>query len=249
MAVQSKQRNPKWNRDELILVLDFYLKHYPKIPDKKSEAISLLSAQLNDLGTELSHSNGGTFRNANGVYMKMMNFHSINPDHDGKGLKAGGKLDRVIWTEFASDRSRLQKTGTAIREAVQDGGAAGLLNSEVADPTEEDAQEGRVLTRIHKTYERDPKLVKRKKKSVLSAKGKLECECCGFNFHKRYGARGEEYIECHHNNPVSDIKLGQRTSLSDLSLVCSNCHRMIHRFRPWLTIKQLKESIAANRTP
>jgi 5-methylcytosine-specific restriction protein A len=25
-----------------------------------------------------------------------------------------------------------------------------------------------------------------------------------------------------------------------LELVCSNCHRMIHRRRPWLTIEQLR---------
>jgi len=244
-----KKRNPKWNRDELILVLDLYLKNYPKIPDKKSEIVLSLSDLLNNLELKLSGTTGSTFRNANGVYMKMMNFHAINPAHEGKGLKAGAKLDRVIWDEFSDDKDRLFQIADAIREAVS--GKSNLPLAAVAeDPSEQDAQEGRILTRIHKYYERDPKLVKRKKAQVLSELGKLECECCQFDFMKVYGKRGEDYIECHHKNPVSELKKGQRTKLADLALVCSNCHRMIHRFRPWLTIEQLKKIIEAslNRT-
>ncbi|REJ16166.1 MAG: restriction endonuclease, partial [Bacillaceae bacterium] len=29
----------------------------------------------------------------------------------------------------------------------------------------------------------------------------------------------------------------------DIVLVCSNCHRMLHRRRPWLTKEQLKDLI------
>ena len=39
-------RNPPWNRDELIVTLDFYLRHTPSIPGKKSSEISELSGLL-----------------------------------------------------------------------------------------------------------------------------------------------------------------------------------------------------------
>ena len=37
------------------------------------------------------------------------------------------------------------------------------------------------------------------------------------------------------------MKINQKTRLNDLSLLCSNCHKMIHRKSPWLTIEQLKK--------
>ena len=45
--------------------------------------------------------------------------------------------------------------------------------------------------------------------------------------------------ECHHTVPVSEYGSGARTQLRDLALVCANCHRMLHRRRPWLTIDEL----------
>ena len=49
------------------------------------------------------------------------------------------------------------------------------------------------------------------------------------------------FIECHHNIPLHEKENERLTKLSDLSLLCSNCHRMIHRKKKWLTIKELKE--------
>ncbi|MDO6522910.1 HNH endonuclease [Shimia thalassica] len=46
-------------------------------------------------------------------------------------------------------------------------------------------------------------------------------------------------MECHHTVPVSEMKPGDKTKLSDLALVCANCHRMIHAKRPWLSIQEL----------
>jgi hypothetical protein len=38
---------------------------------------------------------------------------------------------------------------------------------------------------------------------------------------------------------LSEYIQGQKTKLQDLALVCANCHRMLHRRRPWLSIKEL----------
>ncbi|MDP6032209.1 MAG: HNH endonuclease [Alphaproteobacteria bacterium] len=42
---------------------------------------------------------------------------------------------------------------------------------------------------------------------------------------------------------MSKLEVGERTKLSDLVLLCSNCHRMVHRKRPWLTVRELRELI------
>ena len=205
------KRNPKWNRDELILVLNCYLEHYPKIPGKKSEEVANLSNLLNALGSKLTGEISATFRNVNGVYMKMMNFHSVNPDHDGKGLKAGGKLGQEIWEEFSGDAKKLKLISRAIKLSIEDPNIL-PTNKVLKDETEAEAQEGRILTRVHRYRERYSKLVKKKKEKVFAETGKLECECCTFDFVETYGERGKGFIECHHINPVSEIERGRKPS-------------------------------------
>ncbi len=41
----------------------------------------------------------------------------------------------------------------------------------------------------------------------------------------------------------------QTSKLEDLVLVCSNCHRMIHRKRPWLSATELRGWICAFEAP
>ena len=118
-----------------------------------------------------------------------------------------------------------------------------IINHFRGDEEEEEGEEGQILTRTHRYRERNTKLVKRKKERVLKEQGTLSCEVCGFDFVKVYGDRGNGFIECHHTKPVSELKVGERTKISDLSLVCSNCHRMIHTKRPWLSVEELKDVI------
>jgi len=84
---------------------------------------------------------------------------------------------------------------------------------------------------------------------VLAETGALRCEACGFDFHETYGKLGEDFIECHHVTPVSELKAGATTRLSDLVVVCSNCHRMLHRRRPWLTAAELRVVVTSDSAP
>ena len=108
---------------------------------------------------------------------------------------------------------------------------------------EEEGNEGQVLSRVHRYRERDRKLVARKKEKFLQEHPRLVCQACGFNFQVQYGERGKDYIECHHTKPVSELSVGETTKLSDLILLCSNCHRIVHRRKPWLSIDELKQLI------
>lgn len=238
--------NPDWVRDELILALDFYLKHRPTPPDKFSAEIAELSAALKRLGSilfprlQLSES----FRNANGVHMKLMNFRRLDPQYtvDGKkGLSRGGKEEETVWKEFANDPARCDDVARAILTSINNISAVEVEQSE--DYGFEEAPEGRVLTRKHLTRERNRKLTEAKRKKVLRERGKLECEVCGFDFSIRYGLRGDGFIECHHTKPVATLSDGSTTNIKDLALVCANCHRMVHRRKPWLTIEELKEHL------
>jgi 5-methylcytosine-specific restriction protein A len=106
-----------------------------------------------------------------------------------------------------------------------------------------EAEEGRILTRIHRSRERSRQLVEQKKASVLKAHGSLRCEACAFDFELTYGERGKGFIEAHHVKPVHTLKPGERTRLEDLVLICSNCHRILHTRRPWLTMDELRQLV------
>jgi hypothetical protein len=108
------------------------------------------------------------------------------------------------------------------------------------------AAEGRELFRMHRIRERNRRLVALKKRSVLVSTGKLACEACGFDFAAVYGPRGDGFAECHHNYPISQSASDRRTRLSELAVVCANCHRMLHR-RPWLSVAELRELVRSRR--
>jgi predicted HNH restriction endonuclease len=104
--------------------------------------------------------------------------------------------------------------------------------------------EGRKKLRSHFLRERNSRLVQDAKHRFTQKHGHLFCEVCGFDFGKFYGEYGEGYIEAHHKTPFSELDVQEtHVSVDDLRMVCSNCHRMIHRKKPWLSVEQLREMI------
>jgi 5-methylcytosine-specific restriction enzyme A len=237
--------NPDWLRDELILALNVYLKHRPNPPGKDTTEIRDLSALLNRLGEKLfsPEDRSDTFRNVNGVYMKLMNFRRLDPQytaHGRIGLARGAKAEEEVWAEFADDPERCQEVSDAISATLDDPETEPAWIDPDVDEGIQDAPEGRLLTRKHVARERNRKLVQSKRKQVFKKQGRLACEACGFDFAACYGTRGDGFIECHHTKPVSSLVGGHRTHVNDLALVCANCHRIIHRTKPWLSIDELK---------
>ena len=115
------------------------------------------------------------------------------------------------------------------------------LGDAVQIPTsdEEGIAEGERILKVHKTSERNANLVAQFKRQLTT----FACVICGFDFGKRYGKLGAGYIECHHTKPVAEMKPGDKTKLTDLCAVCSNCHRMIHRSTPMLGVEQFRRII------
>ena len=148
-------------------------------------------------------------------------------------------MESVVWDSFSSRPNELQRASDAIRTLVS---SDRIMLSTETSPDDEEGEEGQVLTRYHRYRERRAGLVKRKKERALSKRHSLNCEVCGFDFGLVYGDRGYGFMECHHTRPLSELSHeGERIKLSDLALVCSNCHRMIHKNRPWLSIDELRE--------
>jgi 5-methylcytosine-specific restriction protein A len=233
-ARPERSREHEWLRDELILALDLYLQDGSSAPPARRKALSDL---LRSIPIEQHLTSKARFRSPRSVDGKLANFLALDPAHPG-GLEHVGKGDRRVWEELAHDPMRAHAIAESIRtalselpsEAVNDGSYDGL-----------DAAEGRLLTRLHVYRERSRTIVEAKRRAVRAATGALACEGCGLDFERAYGAHGAGYIECHHLKPVSELAGDARTALADLAVVCSNCHRMIHRRRPWLTVAGLND--------
>lgn len=238
------KRNPAWSRDEIILALDLYRQLQGGWPKETDERVESLSRTLNQFWRAQGYT-GATLRNANGVKMKLMNLRTNDPNYAGHaGLKAGNKLEAEVWADFWARPDHLTETASSIRAAITSLGQDSLpqsLTALIDDADEVEAPEGRLLTAIHHRRERSKKIVQAKKADVLAKSGRLACEACGFDFSERYGARGIGFIECHHTKPLTDLPEETKTRLSDLALVCANCHRMIHSKRPWLTVAEVRQ--------
>ncbi|MEU0286213.1 HNH endonuclease [Streptomyces sp. NPDC006147] len=180
------------------------------------------------------------FRNPNGVARKTADITSRHPDYRGKPTN-GNALDVEVMNDFLARPAEMAKVARRIRDGLTTGEFQDLPQ-EAEEEDDYSAPEGRLLIRRHKSRERGKGLRKRKIDAVLCQGRQLACEACGFDFEATYGPRGAGYIECHHVVPLHEAGEG-RTRLSDLALICANCHRMIHRRAPWPTPGELRNLI------
>lgn len=106
------------------------------------------------------------------------------------------------------------------------------------------AWEGKKRWQRHLRRERSVRIRNLKRDSVLRATGRLACEACGFEFRTKYGAIGDGFCEVHHDRPIGSG--GPRiTNLRELRILCSNCHRMIHRTNPMLKVTAFRKLLEA----
>jgi len=110
-------------------------------------------------------------------------------------------------------------------------GAAGTMKIVVQDlaalKSEDSRKEGAPQSRYVNYYERRPEL-----RAAAINHHHTVCQVCGFDFEKVYGDRGAGFIEVHHLRPIATLKRATKIDpRKDMSVVCANCHRMIHRKR------------------
>ena len=108
--------------------------------------------------------------------------------------------------------------------------------------------EGDKIIKEHMTIEftkRSLKIIEKAKTEASNRNGgRIFCECCQFDFVEAYGSHGKGFIEGHHKIHISE---GERfTTTDDIALVCSNCHRMLHRKNPnnqYYAVEELRSII------
>lgn len=115
-----------------------------------------------------------------------------------------------------------------------------LVFPEELPPHEKPLMEGSTIQVTVNCYERSHAA----RQACLNHYG-YSCVVCGFSFAEVYGELGHEYIHVHHLVPLAEIGEAYVVDpVADLRPVCPNCHAMLHRETPALTIMELQHRLS-----
>ncbi len=130
---------------------------------------------------------------------------------------------------------------TELKTALEETGLTGDVQFPEEIPTYDQSTlvEGLKRTITVNIYERNSQA----RKKCIQHWGSV-CSVCDFEFEKQYGELGKGFIHVHHLIPISEVgQTYQVDPISDLLPVCPNCHAMLHRANPPLTIDELKAKL------
>lgn len=220
MARTQGHGNPHWTRDETILALELYFDCEGKIPSGNDRRVVGLSELLRQLPYHAEASKRDSFRNGDGVAFKLQNLRQVATGH---GLGNVSEMDRRIWSELGAHPDVVRNMAGVIRGNIAAFHAMPL--EKVAE--EEEFFEGRVATIVHTRRERNPRL--RSQLLELRRHGNgLVCEICSTRGPAGPDDLVEAVFEAHHITPLSAAS-ERKTRLTDMALLCANCHKLIHR--------------------
>lgn len=244
MPIASIARNPNWTHDELVLAAEFYRRHAPHIPGKSSTALVELADEILAVAAVQGLSGVETFRNPNGVYMKLMEFRKYDPASPGAGLGHGKwrDIEANVWN-LPPDRLAFeaQNIRAKIAQFLAEGGspneARGIMVP-IADRAKLDEKVQSILaqpkliasrpkgqehpeTQVVQVvqYARDPRVVA----YVLNRADGI-CEACKAPA-PFIRTDGSPYLEAHHILPLAQ---GGPDTVENCAALCPNCHRAMH---------------------
>lgn len=226
---------PDWHWDEILIVARYVEDNNGKALGSGGRLNAHVQHLLNKATIHPEVDGRKVLRTPGSISRKSSDLESIHPDYKGKPTK-GGATTREVLKHWLADPAAARNEAIALEEMIERGepmqtrGPAGEITT---------ASEGTALLVRHKRRERNPALRAAKIRNATT----LDCEVCGLNFEATYGARGAGYIEVHHTLPLH-ISGTVDTKLTDLALLCANCHRMIHR-APWITPDELRAQLNA----
>jgi hypothetical protein len=100
-----------------------------------------------------------------------------------------------------------------------------------------DYYDGAITKVLANRYERDPRA-----RLDCARRNGFQCKVCDLKFEDRYGSDiGKGFIHVHHIRQLATLKKQHKVNPeTDLVPVCPNCHAMLHRTMPPLTVEALR---------
>lgn len=144
----------------------------------------------------------------------------------------------IFFNGWDDDKFFVWQLRPELVEALQETSLTGdePLPDEIPTSEQNTLFEGAKKTITVNAYERNSKA----RQLCIKHYGTI-CFVCDFDFEKKFGEHGKGFIHVHHLTPISDIGEHYEVDpIKDLRPVCPNCHAMLHRVEPPLTIEELK---------
>jgi 5-methylcytosine-specific restriction protein A len=150
-----------------------------------------------------------------------------------------------IWYANKDSRSKIFKNGLVVQLEK-------VINENNIDSTSNDEQkyfEGQLKSKVKEVFSMRRSAFARKKclEYYFPNNKNFKCILCGFDFEKQYGSMGVKFIEVHHieSHTTKSKIIGEHevNPIKDLIPICSNCHSIIHREKPAVTIERMAEII------
>lgn len=144
----------------------------------------------------------------------------------GRGVKSGHRQEAVL--TLASVLGR-QLPAPGYISGTETSSVVGLA-----------LMEGALQKVVSSAYERNPDA----RRACIGHYG-TSCSVCKFSFETAFGPLGRDFIHVHHLIPLSS-KGGEYhiDPIADLRPVCPNCHAMLHRRDPPLSIDELQDHLS-----
>jgi HNH endonuclease len=144
------------------------------------------------------------------------------------------RLRLVVPGYTAEEAGRL-----AARLAMANEGTSVSYRSPEEAPAGQTFPEGAVMRVEVNRFERDPRA-----RSACLAHYGTRCSVCNLDFEERYGELGHGFIHVHHVLELSSVGPDYQVDpVADLRPVCPNCHAMLHKTRPAMSVDELKHSL------
>jgi len=210
-----------------------------------------LSSDLNRLPIIPPDQRSASFRNPNGVALKIANLRYFDSSTTSVGMRAGSRLDGEIYAEFGENVSALEAEVRAIRFRFREWLEPDSRPYGEPTPIREQTRPAMAAEdrppwnasfepfALHLTLEND---MEAQEEHLQSAHPRV-CAICGFDFGRTYGDLGAGYIQFHHRVPLTEVSAGYKPAAADLVPICANCHVMLHQRESNLTIDELRVAI------
>lgn len=119
-SMTSGGRRLNWNREETILAADVYANQLGRrLPSNDEHPTIVALSQLLRAGPwHPADQRKESFRNPAGVYLKLANLLSVDPDRPQKGMSAASAMDRSVMQEFYGQWGALANEAARIRASI-----------------------------------------------------------------------------------------------------------------------------------
>jgi 5-methylcytosine-specific restriction enzyme A len=155
------------------------------------------------------------------------------PGDYAAGHALGVTYELSTLPDEATLRADLQNIVRAYRALTYRGGIDADVDSQTDLAEEFGIPDGTTVTETRKyVYHRKIEPNRTAARQAKRFHG-TRCQACDLDFGERYGEIGEGFIEAHHLRPIATLEEGVPVKYdvaADFAVLCSNCHRMIHRF-------------------